>query len=182
MIYPILVTRHAQSTFNRDGLVIGQNDPVLTPEGRRAGKALASRLAREFRGIAGGVIYSSPLMRAVNTARIFAECLKWPVAIREALTELSAGKWEGLRRDVLGLSGNNLRQGWEDRPPKGESYADGEKRVLPVAAEILGRRNEGPVLVMAHAALNRVLLRLLKGLSPEEAVTLDIPHDVVHRV
>lgn len=182
MHHPILISRHGQSTFNRDKRIIGQKNPVLTQAGRRAGYAMAKKLTVEFNGITNGIIYSSPLVRAENTAAIFSEYVKWPVRIRKALAELSSGSWEGLNRDALGLGECDIRQGWTDRPPKGESYADGEKRVTPVVSEIIDHSLTGPVLVVGHAALNRILLCLLIGLAFREVVHMDMPHGTIYRV
>lgn len=179
---PILLARHGQSTYNRDKRIIGQLDPDLTRAGRRAGYTMAQKLAVEYSRATNGMIYSSPLLRAEKTATIFAEHVKWPVRIRKALVELSSGSWEGLHRDALGLGERTLRQGWIDRPPQGESYADGEKRVTPVVSEILDHSLRGPVLIVGHAALNRILLRLLLGLSCREVVHMDMSHDILYRV
>lgn len=71
----IFLVRHAAAIDKRYGML--DRDRPLTPEGKKAAKRMACRLAKE--GIAPELIISSPADRALETAHIFAAALKYPL-------------------------------------------------------------------------------------------------------
>jgi broad specificity phosphatase PhoE len=174
----IIIARHGQTEANRDDIVLGASDSPLTPRGIADVKNTAAMIAHEN----VGRVYCSPLGRAVVSATVFAE--KWGLApvIAPELRELSCGSWEGIPREALGKSRRPVREAWSDTPPGGESYADGAARLGPFMHMLAGLRPAGAVLVVAHASLNRVLLKMLLGMNEVEFLTLDFPHDAVHSI
>ncbi len=172
----VLLGRHGETTSNRDGLIMGQSDSPLTEKGLRTAAEMAGRLEQEKIG----TIFSSPLGRAARTAKIYADRLGLPVASRDVMAELSCGRWEGKsRRQVLGSS-VALRKDWDEIPPGGESCADGEARVAPLISEIRSLDVQAAVLVVGHASVNRVFLKLWLGLHPGVAIRIACPHDTVY--
>jgi broad specificity phosphatase PhoE len=96
------------------------------------------------------------------------------------MAELSCGEWEGRARDsVLGET-SLLRTTWTDRPPSGESYQDAELRVASMIEEIRSLPDSRIVMVVAHASVNRVFLKLWRNLDPQVALQLRVPHDRVY--
>jgi broad specificity phosphatase PhoE len=161
---------------NRDSFIMGRSDARLTRQGIDEVKRISRIIGLE------GVqhIISSSLGRASLTAAIHSEQLRVPVSFREAIAELSCGSWEGkARAEVISGSGP-IRGTWHFRPPGGESYQDAEPRVVSLVTEILGMTDCEAVLVVGHASVNRVFMKLWLDLSPEKAMTIRSPHDTIY--
>ncbi len=172
----IVLARHGQTIFNRDGFIMGLSDSLLTPEGLNTAKQVA-RLIEEQKI---RTVFCSPLGRARTSAEIYTEGMGLPVHIREAMAELCCGEWEGKPRSEVGDGVQLIRKTWLDRPPGGESYSDGETRVAPFIQEITSEDIQYPILVVGHASVNRVFLKLWLSLDPEKAIRINSPHDTIY--
>jgi broad specificity phosphatase PhoE len=174
----IFLARHGQTEGNRDGFVLGRSDSPLTAEGMSLVEALAARLVGE----PVRAIMASPLGRALATARIYAETLSAPIIVREGIAELSCGLWEGMLRAVVAGDRPKFRLSWDDRPPGGESYLDGQERVRALLGEIHSMSDAGALLVVGHAAVNRVFLKLALDILPETAMRIRCLHGLLYIV
>lgn len=130
-------------------------------------------------------IYVSPLLRARQTANLF---LKDTLTLQHSLytveprfQEIHLGQWEGLQKQEIIQKYPEI---WYKRgedvantaPPEGESFACLQKRVLPCFYEILTNMKENlPVLIIAHQAVNRVILANLQNIDLQNL--LNIPQD-----
>lgn len=172
----IVLARHGQTTANRDGFIMGRTDAPLTRQGLETVNDMSRIIGLER----VQRILSSSLGRAALTAATYSHHLRVPLSFRESMAELSCGSWEGRHRaDVIAGSGP-IRSTWQFRPPGGESYQDGETRVASLMEEILGQTDGKTVLVVGHASVNRVFIKLILGLDPVEAMTIRSPHDTVY--
>jgi broad specificity phosphatase PhoE len=157
---PLLFVRHGQTTWTRAGRYQGRSDPPLAPEGDAEAEALAERL----QGEAVGVIMTSPLRRAVATARILARRLGVaPARIDGRLIEIAYGAWEGLTQSEVRSRWPEQLRLWKREPeamrfPQGESLGDVRLRLLDflrdAAAGADGRA--GSLLVVTHAGPIRI--------------------------
>jgi broad specificity phosphatase PhoE len=172
----IFLARHGLTESNRSGSVIGRSDSPLTAEGIASVEAVARTLEPE----SIGVIVSSPLGRALASASIFSERLGLPIIVSELYEELSGGQWQGKPRAQVTAGKRELRVTWTDRPPGGESYANAESRVAAVIGKVESLETTGDVLVVGHAAVNRVFLKLKLNLTPEVACRIRCPHETVY--
>jgi probable phosphoglycerate mutase len=139
----------------------------LSDEGRRQ----AARLGERLRGEGLSAIYSSPLSRSVETARIVGRvCELGSPAERDGLREISHGHWEGrTRREVEEQFGTEYAA-WEEDPftfaPRGgESGVSVLARALPTVREIVTAHVGQRVLVVSHKATIRLLLSSLLGID-----------------
>ena len=89
--------RHGQTTYNASGRVQGQVDVPLSDLGQMQAEAL--REALEWLPI--DAIYSSPLRRAVDTARPLADRLRLQIQTDPRLMEIHAGVFQNQSRDAL---------------------------------------------------------------------------------
>ena len=87
--------RHGQTEANLQHRWWGRGETPLTARGREQAEALAATV-RRFDGIV-----SSPLSRAVDTARPVAEAQGRPIEVDEDMIEISFGTWEGLTPDQI---------------------------------------------------------------------------------
>jgi probable phosphoglycerate mutase len=159
--------------------MIGRSDPPLGLEAIFAAETVSASLA----GAAFDRCCSSPLLRAVQTASLLTGL--GPELI-EDLREVDLGAWEG-------LTGAQAKEGypeiWEARgldpanvaPPGGESLKALFERVWP-AWEAIARGPGQTTLVVAHRAVNQVILAKLRGLSLSEAMAIDQPYGALTRI
>ncbi len=124
--------------------------------------------------------YSSPLLRAVQTAAIVAAPHGLTPQTLDALTECDVGRWEGLDwQTIRALDSEGFRR-FHAHPgefgyPGGESFRDVHDRVTPALDKLLEIHVGESILVVAHHIVNRTYLAGLLGLTPDQAnqVTLD---------
>jgi probable phosphoglycerate mutase len=149
----ILLARHGETDWNREGRFQGWADPPLNDAGRAQAQALAGRL----RETPFDAVYSSDLRRAHETASIVAAPHGVPVRTDPALREIDVGSWSGLTRTQI-----------EERFP-GAKYHDGETReqhlarVLETVERIARAHSGGRILVVSHGGSLRVLRRHCLG-------------------
>jgi broad specificity phosphatase PhoE len=143
----ILLARHGETDWNREGRWQGWADPPLNDTGR----AQAQALAEELRTIPFDAVYSSDLQRARETAVIVAAPHGVPVVTDAGLREIDVGSWSGLTRGEIAA-----RFPGGERPD-GETRADHAERVL-AAVERIARDNTGHrILLVTHGGTMRAL-------------------------
>ena len=160
--------RHGQSTSNAEGRVQGQLDVPLSPLGLRQSAAVAEALADP----SIDALYSSPLCRALETARAVAGRLRLPIRQDRRLMEIHAGVFQGQRRSDLAARFPEELAGWhsEDldfRIPGGESRRDLMTRGSAAFREIAAAGHRQAAIV-AHGRLLIVTVKNLVGL-PHDA-------------
>ena len=92
-----MLARHGETDWNREGRFQGHADPPLNDTGR----AQAERLAAELDHVELSAVYSSPLGRATETARIVAAARGLEPIALDALREVDVGSWQGLTREEI---------------------------------------------------------------------------------
>lgn len=161
----LILVRHGQTDYNREGRLQGQVDIPLNATGIRQAESLADTVAAD----PPAVIVASPLGRALETARIISRDTGLEVTTDEAFLERGFGRWEGLKgeeikhrwpaehadwrahRPVLGLD-------VEDRPVVGE-------RVAAACRKLVAEHHGGTVMVVAHGAAITLGITALLGLD-----------------
>ncbi|MBL8917679.1 MAG: histidine phosphatase family protein [Myxococcaceae bacterium] len=167
----VLLCRHGETPWNREGRYQGHTDIPLAESGEGQAKALGERLAEVtiHRAVA------SPLSRARRTAEYALGGRTLTLAFDDGLKEISHGGWEGKLVSEIEASHPDLLDAWKHRPnatlPAGPN-AESLQQVLDRAWLALGRATKGlgaseTVLVVAHDAVNRVLLCRVLGLPLE---------------
>ena len=163
----LLITRHGLPTAATNVWLGGRLDVPLSPEGRAQADALARRLTT----VRIDTIISSPMLRAIETANAIATGR--PVEVDERLREQDCGLWEGLTFDEATARDPAVRASWERDPaanhlPGGESGDEVAERARRFLADLLvaelPSNGERRVLVVAHTAVNRILLCVALGI------------------
>jgi broad specificity phosphatase PhoE len=146
----IILLRHGESTANRARAITGQSDAEITARGRRQ----ARRASRYINGsFCVDRVYSSPLKRAVDTARPVARGARAAIVTDPLLVEADFGRWEGRSRETL-----SAESGWEDylkdpfhfRFPGGESPQDVRARVRLFREKLFADGDWSGVVVVSH--------------------------------
>jgi broad specificity phosphatase PhoE len=162
----LFLVRHGATALATEDRFSGAEGVELSEDGR----AQAERLGERLRGEDIRAVYSSPLSRAMATARIVTK--GWPVSpvSVDGLREISHGHWEGLRRcDVEDEFAQEYAM-WEQdpftfAPSGGESGVAVLARALPALRAIIGAHQGGKVLVVSHKATIRLVLSSLLGID-----------------
>ncbi len=159
----LYVVRHGESLGNLAGTLQGSRiDEPLSPRGLRQAEALSDRLAAE----PIDQVFSSPMIRARQTAEILNRPHRAPVTVDPDLVEFDWGAWcghpldEEMERDVAAIRARWRTGDLEASPDGGESPAGVGRR----AARVLERLRALPaqfVLVVAHGRFNRILMATL---------------------
>ncbi|MGC2192575.1 MAG: histidine phosphatase family protein [Candidatus Dormiibacterota bacterium] len=178
----IWLVRHGESTWNARGLVQGQTQvPVLT----RRGVAQAQEVARQLADEPVGVVWSSDLQRALQTADPIAAALGLPVGSDRRLRERSYGRAEGTGTRTLSPRFSGIRYGRvtdaDAAPPNGESIRELYARAADIVEAIQQLPEPGDLVLVTHGGMVRVLLALLVGTGPDEMAWLAIENGLVVR-
>jgi probable phosphoglycerate mutase len=156
----LLLARHGETDWNRDGRFQGHADPPLNEHGRRQAHALADLLADEPLE----AIYSSDLLRAQETAQIVAMQRGMEIVLDPQLRERDVGEWSGLTRAEIDERFPNQIQAWrEGRVVVGETPEALSERVLAAARRISATHPSGVVLVVSHGGALRMLRHAAGG-------------------
>src|SRR5215210_4579154 len=147
----LYLIRHGQSDGNAEGRFGGHGPTPLSLLGMRQAEATADLLARE------GVnrIYSSDLLRAVQTAEPLSKLTGIPITATSAFRERNVGVLEGLTfdesketfpKDYYALVNRNVHH----VITKGESYGDLLKRATAELWEILNIHRGSKIAIFSH--------------------------------
>ncbi len=143
--------RHGETDANRAGVLVGHSEYKLTAEGRKASRAVGRELGRG--GNQASELFTSPLLRAVDTAVLIGKTIALEPEIDERLVEVNYGEYEGRRpRDVPDSEWSAWRSSLDFRPPGGESFREVSARVVDFCNELLDRRDEGPFVAISHVS------------------------------
>ena len=97
MALRLLLLRHAETDWNREGRYQGWTDTDLSEVGRGQAEAAGRLLARQPLA----AVWSSPLRRARDTAAAIASAKGLAVKEHAAFMEMRFGDWEGLTREEV---------------------------------------------------------------------------------
>jgi broad specificity phosphatase PhoE len=145
----ILLARHGETDWNREGRFQGWADPPLNATGRAQAVDLSVALMAEELA----AVYSSPLRRAYGTAEIVAASRDLEPARIDALREVDVGSWSGLTREEIEQRFPEqyarwlaYDQGWED----GETYEQMADRVVAALLELAAKHDGERILAVTH--------------------------------
>jgi 2,3-bisphosphoglycerate-dependent phosphoglycerate mutase len=179
----LLLCRHGESQWNVEGRVQGTSLQAagLTEQGRWQAARLAERLA----SAEVSALYSSDLLRAVETAGIVAAALGKSAESDKRWREIDMGSWHGL---TLAEIQDRFPEDWaatrlDTNAPRGggETFATFQARTLQAAAELHARHPGQTVAVITHGGNVRAcLLSGVTGpLDPSDPRRSHIPNTSV---
>jgi probable phosphoglycerate mutase len=149
----LLLIRHAQSTWNAQGRIQGWADPPLSETGLDQARKLAQRLVADGHAVAA--IYSSPLLRAWQTAEQLGQALGLSVQTDDRLKENDVGQLTGLtgmeveQRFPEWMAARRASLEWV-QPPEGEGRDHFASRAVAVMSDIVARHAGQTVAVVSH--------------------------------
>lgn len=178
----IYFVRHAESVANvlRVFSNSGWKHP-LTEKGVLQAEALAEQLAAH----SIHVIYSSPVMRAVQTAEILASALHLEIEITEALREWSVGILEGTSAQEGWDQQRRVLEDWfvhhrlESKISGGENFHEIRARFEPFVEWLVREETnqEKNIILLGHGGLYTVMLPVIfKNVRREDFANQPYPN------
>ncbi len=159
----LTLIRHGLTAWNAEGRFQGHTDVPLSDEGRAQARALAGYVAA-VQGV--DAVVSSPLVRAVETARIaFPDQV---IATDARLRELHFGVFEG--RTLAENEADAAWPSWVADPygtatPGGESYRDLRERAVAWLADARAEFHGAHVVAVTHSGTIQMMLADLLGVE-----------------
>lgn len=160
----IYVIRHGLTELNKAKKVNGEIDEPLIKEGEEQAKAIIALIPKSVK-----YMFTSPLLRAKQTAEIINSKLNLPIHIQDELTEVHMGSlagksWEEMDNG-LELKKKHRSVQFDYRRYGGESVKDVKKRILKFFKKINDIYRENEVLIVTHGGMIRLIHQLEFGES-----------------
>jgi broad specificity phosphatase PhoE len=153
----VFLLRHGQTAWNKQGRVMGRTQVPLDTDGIQQIQKIAPLIAMlELDGI-----YTSPLRRAVQTAKVVAHGTNLPIRKSEGLNEITFGDWAGRHFDDLiddELYRRFIKSPAKTVLPGGETISDVQRRGLSVINEAAQKVPGGRFLLVSHGDVIRAIL------------------------
>jgi probable phosphoglycerate mutase len=161
----LYLLRHGETEFSQQERFCGRMDPPLTAGGRE----MAARFASAYGALEWRAILTSTRIRAIESATPLALQTGLAVESDARLDEMFYGEWQGLsKQEIVARDADYLARWKRDPsigPPRGESPHDVSTRARDAIQDLLARHTEGPLLVVSHKAVLRILLCQLFGIE-----------------
>lgn len=168
----LLLVRHGETDWNKESRFQGIRDIPLNETGRSQG----SKAAIFLQDIPIDFAVSSSMLRPKETAEII---LKHHPGVElhtiSELIEICHGLWEGMLETEIKVEYAELLQQWKDKPetvqmPEGENLQQVWDRGVAAWNKIVEEYSDTDTpqtgLIVAHDAINKVILCYLLGLKP----------------
>lgn len=180
----IFLFRHGQTEYNRDSKFTGDVDAKLTKTGQEDAKIVAQRL----KDVRFKFAFHTSLSRSKDTLN---EVLKSHPECKARIEDdrmierrygslQSKTHWQVVQKHGPGKY-DAWHRSFSARPPKGESFADVEKRVKAFIKDLklFMKVEKCNVAISAHGNSIRLFRKIMENASEKEAVTWFIPYDAV---
>lgn len=156
----VTLLRHGLTKENDRSAYIGWTDCPLSEKGRKMARVATKNVRKE-----ADVIFSSPLIRCVETAKILFP--DQPMIKLAAFKEMHFGKWE--RKTYDQLKGVAAYRHWLDHPftsgpDGGESFEQFAKRIVTgweTVVDQIVQTDATKVVIVTHGGVIRYLLSYL---------------------
>lgn len=177
----IYLFRHGETYYNKNNIFTGRKNSKLTVKGKRDAERIAKKLENKKIDVA---IHTS-LSRSKETLKIILkhhpECKK--IITDDRMIEGSYGSLSRKKYNTIikkyGIEQYNLWLGnYYIRPPKGENFADIEKRVKKFITWLIKyiEKDKINIAISAHGNSIRMFRKIMENLSIEETQKLKIIH------
>lgn len=171
----LYLVRHSETDLNQKQVYYGWTNTPLNYEGKRQCELLHKKLI----DISFDTVISSPLSRAIDSARLITGAAPEAIIRCEGLREFNFGEWEGRHyQEVAEKCPDEWAQWCNDWQnyciPGGESFYIFYQRVKKEFETILKIYNDKErILIISHQGTLRVIAGLLLRMNPEDLWRLD---------
>jgi len=176
----LYLVRHGEPEFEGgESRCLGRTDLPLSEKGKQQ----AFDLAKYFSDKNIEKAYHSYLLRAKQTAELISNG-EYPIIQADGLEELDAGDWENLTFREIRSKYPELyeRRGHDmakNPPPNGETFMEGLLRFRSAIESII-KEDQGNVVVVAHASVNKLLLCDALNLNHNDVSKMAQPYGCIN--
>ena len=167
----LYLVRHGETIDNKSGLIQGQRDVKLSDKGIADAKELQELVST----LDIDVVISSPLSRAVDTARIITNG-KYPINTDDRITERNWGLIEGVNFETVDSYKN-----WNFNINTNDNYIEPIRDFLDRLSSFIedarAKYKDKKVLVVAHSGVLRGMHYIINGIPMDgDLLKIDIPN------
>lgn len=173
--------RHGQAYNNVKRLLVGRNlESHLTEVGREQ----VTQSSELLKSIPIHKIYSSPVIRTVETAEIASKTLDLPFEIDERLFEIELGKLVGLYYDdVISAHGDLFAKFYSDNEEENsllefevESFGSVRQRIRHLLNEMIRKHENENILFISHLDPIKAAISLAMNIKPSSVYSVQVPN------
>lgn len=177
----LIFMRHGQAYNNVKRLLVGRNlESHLTDLGREQ----VTQSSELLRSIPIHKIYSSPVIRTVETAEIASKTLELPFEIDERLFEIELGKLVGLYYDdVISAHGDLFARFYSDNEEENsllefevESFGSVRQRIRHLINEMIRKHENENILFISHLDPIKAAISLAMNIKPSSVYNVQVPN------
>jgi len=163
----LILIRHGETLWNKEGRVQGVTDVELSEVGREQ----ARRLALSLKDHSIRAIHASPLKRAFQTAETINRYHAIPIETHAGLVEMNQGDFEGMTYKELRAAAKDFLGKWISDPasvtmPNGESFEQVQARAWGAIEPIVVKGENA--IVVSHNFTIAALLCKIRNISLSE--------------
>lgn len=161
--------RHGQTDWNKGLRLQGRTDIPLNEKGKKAAEITSEGL----QDVAFDVVFTSPLQRAKDTAKIIMRDREIELIEDERIIEIAFGKYEGCcyAKENYNIPDKDFYKVFKESPemycpPEGaESFEDLDKRAREFLTDLIENQDyaESTILIATHGAMLSGILRVVKN-------------------
>jgi broad specificity phosphatase PhoE len=179
----IFLVRHGQTALNAEGRFRGRRDVPLDDRGL----VQAADASHQLVGTDVEAVYTSPLLRTVQTAEVIALACGVGIIKTDDLIDLDHGTWEGLTADGAAERDPEAFDRFRRSPrnaaaPGGERVADVEARVLTALRSMADRHEGATIAAITHEIPIRLVVASVAGIDDEAFWEVVVPTGSVTRI
>jgi len=173
--------RHGQAYNNVQKLLVGRNlESHLTDLGREQ----VRNTSQILKTINIDQIYSSPVIRTVETAEIVSDIVNMPFQKDERLFEIELGKLVGMYyEDLINKHGNLFVKFYSDDDNENsllefevESFRAVKQRISELLKEITIKHQNENVLLVSHLDPIKAAISLIMNIKPSSVYNIQVPN------
>jgi len=173
----INLLRHGEHALGK--AICGVKDPQLSQKGWGQLNSQIDSLAG--RGHQWDICISSPRLRCAEFAHQVSQQFNIELVIKDELSELDFGEWEGLTGAQVESSFPGQWQQWIDNPDEpaphgGEAYGLFQQRILNAWLQLILQHQGKRILLLSHSGVMRAILTNVLGLDTKGLFRFNVPH------
>jgi probable phosphoglycerate mutase len=177
----IIFMRHGQAYNNVQKLLVGRNlESHLTDLGREQ----VRNTSQILKTIDIDKIYSSPVIRTVETAEIVSDIINMPFQKDERLFEIELGKLVGMYyEDLIQKHGNLFVKFYSDDDDDNsllefevESFGAVRQRISELLKEMTIKHQNENVLLISHLDPIKAAISLIMNIKPSSVYNIQVPN------
>lgn len=161
----IILIRHGETDWNKEEIFRGRIDVKLNDMGIKQAEETGRALAE----IKIQAVYTSPLIRAKDTARKIVEFQKVPLYLEESFIDIHFGVWQGVSlREVQRLYKQDYET-WKNAPHMlkftgGESLEEVSQRSMKALRHLVTDNEDVTYAIVTHRVVCKVMILKMLGL------------------